>query len=51
VNDDEIRKLWIQATRLYQRGCRLCVLIAYSICDDMEAQGVTEADIDRVFGR
>ena len=48
LTDEEIRDKWRQAQRLYGRNS-LGRRIAFGMVDRLEAQGVTEADIDRVM--
>lgn len=47
--DQKIVKDWLLATRSHRGGSRLGKLLALRIADDLEADGVTEADIDRLF--
>lgn len=47
--DQKIVKDWLLATRSHRGGSRLGTLLAQRIADDLEADGVTEADIDRLF--
>ena len=53
LSDNAIRQEWEQATRLYRRaswrGSSLGKRIALALADKLEAQGVTDADIDRVL--
>lgn len=47
--DQKIVKDWLLATRAHRGGSRLGKLLALRIADDLEAEGVTEADIYRLF--
>lgn len=47
--DQKIVKDWLLATRSHRSGSRLGILLAQRIADDLEADGVTESDIDRLF--
>lgn len=47
--DQKIIKDWLLATRLHRGRSRLGKLLALRIADDLEADGVTEADIDRLL--
>lgn len=49
VSDERIVHEWSLAVRLYRRGTRLGRKIALAIADALEADGVAEADIDRLF--
>lgn len=49
VSDTHIKEEWGDAVRYYKTGSRLGQLIAFKIADDLEASGVTENDICRLF--
>lgn len=49
ITDQEIVEKWRQALRMHRKPSRLAKLIALSIADELEKDGVTEADIDRLF--
>lgn len=48
LSDQEIKREWSRASRLYGKGKSLSKRLALSIVDDLEKAGVTEADIDRI---
>lgn len=47
--DAEIRDRWHRITRRYARNGSLAKRMALAEADQMEAEGITEADIDRVL--
>jgi hypothetical protein len=47
-DDEEILKRWGHVCRLYHRGGGFAQRIALALADRMEADGITEADIDRI---
>lgn len=49
TRDEHIRKEWLYARRLYRSRSHLGKMLALRICDDLEAAGVTDADIERLF--
>lgn len=49
ISDNHIKAEWGDAVRYYKTGSRLGRLIAFRIADDLEAGGITESDISRVF--
>lgn len=49
MSDDQIRSEWKAICRQYDRGKSLARRVALLSCDELEARGVTEADIDRLF--
>jgi hypothetical protein len=63
MSDDEIAKQWALAIRLWSRrfnyrsarfaraGPNLAERLALRIVDNLENAGVTDADIDRLFGK
>ena len=49
MSDDEIRTEWKRLNRMFHRGKSLARRLALMAADDLEARGVTDADIDRLF--
>lgn len=49
VADAAILSRWNEARRLWVRGSSLCQKLALARVDELEAEGVTEADIDRLL--
>jgi hypothetical protein len=49
IADKEIAERWRQALRMHSKPSRLAKLIALQMVDELEKDGATDADIDRLF--
>lgn len=49
MTDEKIIEKWRQALQMHSKPSRLAKLIALQLVDELEKDGVTEADIDRLF--
>jgi hypothetical protein len=47
--DDQIKREWRRIIRLAQSGKSLSLRVAHAYADRLEAAGVSETDIDRLF--
>lgn len=49
MTDEQVIAEWRAIRRQYDRGRSLARRLALARCDALEARGVTEGDIDRLF--